>query len=137
MSGLLVVTLVHDSSMQGAKVKRRFERKAAELRPSGKYLWATLNASAEDADDIFSNRLPLLSSSFTSLPRIIVFSGRGGFRYWEDPSFFSIDNVTLTALDALLANAEALQDDTASGWYKEKHKMYYRFAKRDWMSMAI
>lgn len=137
-SGLTVVTLVHGPGASGKRAISSFQKKVAELRPSGKYLFAAVNTSDEDNQQLLSHQFPLLSPTVSTLPRIFAFASEGEqMRYWEDPALPSIDALTDGDIDALLSDVEAMQDESASAWMKEKRKIYMRFALRSWTTLTL
>lgn len=136
-TGYTVVVFAHARGKQAAKQRQMWADKVAELRSNGKYLFGVINASDSDSADLFKNYFPLLAPSVTSMPKIFAFhsTATSTMKYWEDPEFSSFGDLTLEKIDTFLATRENLQEPTTAHWFKEKRKLYIRYAGRDTTSM--
>jgi len=136
-SGLIVVTLVHSGGSSGSKVRQRFNKKVAQMRPRGKYLFASVNISDREAVDVLQQRFPMLVPEATRLPRVFAFCGRD--LYWEDAELLQLDQLSIDNVEALLFSSEARHDDSTSSWrkLKMKRKILLRYATRSWTTVFV
>lgn len=138
-SQLRVVVLVHASGNAGLKARAAFEAKGQELRPSAKFIFATLNATEEAGLEVLRHTIPLCTSDRPHVPRICIFRGEedGLATYWENPRLTAPEELTLEALEALIDDPWAMQDDGWLSQIKYYRKSYYRFATRSTTSFLL
>jgi thiol-disulfide isomerase/thioredoxin len=130
-SGLTVVALVHSTSPVAKAALRDFQAKAMELRTSSKFLFGSMNSTDEDTISLLNSKFPLLAPSLLAFPAIFVFANvQGQLVYWEDPRFVSVNELTVGAIERLLADPIARHDESLASWLRERRKMISRFASR-------
>jgi len=130
-SGLTVVVLVHSTNPAAKAALRDFQAKAMELRASGKFLFGSMNSTDDDTIQLLNNKFPLLAPSLLAFPAIFAFRNvQGQLVYWEDPRFVSVSELTVGAIERLLADPIARHDESLASWLRERRKMIARFASR-------
>jgi len=135
---LRVVTLVHAENAAGRNALKDFRGRALELRRTSDYLFATLNSTDEDNAYFLKHKLSLLPAGANAPPRIFVLAGSGGqLHFWEDPHFPPAEDLSLEAVEGLLASREAFHDESYASWIKELRKLVTRFALSSWTALAL
>jgi len=102
-----------------------FRAKAAEMRQSGKLLFASLDTSKRENSRFLSKMFPAVS-----VPSIFIYSGNTTLKsellYWEDPLLDHADFLSLDRLEVLMADDWNRHDDSTESWIKAWRKWIYR-----------
>lgn len=133
-SGLVVVVLTYKKDSDDG-LKKQFDFIAKQMRTGRQFLFAAIDVEKEEHVGFLEHAFPLTSPKLSPSPRVFAFSGEG--TYWEDPSFQDPSTISRETLEALLSNAEALQDGSKASAFKEKRKRVVRFAMTSNKNLAI
>mmetsp|Transcript_31937 Transcript_31937/g.56356 ORF Transcript_31937/g.56356 Transcript_31937/m.56356 type:complete len:508 (-) Transcript_31937:111-1634(-) len=121
------VVLIHSGGKKGRRHLAVFATYIKNIRPRGGFAFMALDASEETDKKTIYNDFPLLIPQVAEYPRIIIFQGN---TYWEDPALDEISKATPEALQGLMENDDARQTGETIDWFKEKWKIYLRFANK-------
>lgn len=126
-SDVPTVVLIHGGGRKGRRNLAVFATYIKNIRPRGGFAFMALDASEETDKQTIYDTFPLLIPQVAEYPRIIIFQGS---TYWEDPAMDDISKATPEALQALMENGDARQARETMDWFKEKWKIYIRFANK-------